>query len=101
MNRFSNNLNKYFVGKTWRQNNSEAFPRDIDFDYDVEYIRDRQIQGTPVDSQPEKGTLPSALQLREDFRRELEYVVRLNGIDYVWIYRVLDTRADDAPAETQ
>ena len=43
----------------------------------------------------------TSLQLREDFRCELEYVVRLNGIDYVWIYRVLDTCSDDAPAETQ
>ena len=101
VSRFSGNLNKYFVGKTWKQNKSETFPHNIDFDYDVEYVRDRQIQGTPVDSHPEKGTPASALQLREDLHRELEHVVRLNGIDYVWIYRVLDTRTDDVPVETQ
>lgn len=100
VSRFSNNLNKYFVGKTWQRSNRETFPRYIDFDYDVEYVRDRQIQGKPVDAHPEKGTPPSVLQRHRDFHREREHVVRLNGIDYVWIYRVLDTRADDVPAET-
>lgn len=100
VSRFSNNLNKYFVGKTWKRSNNETFPRNIDFDYDVEYVRDRQIQGTPVDSRPEKGTPPSVLQFRRTLPRELEHVVRLNGVDYVWIYRVLNTHDTDAPAET-
>lgn len=95
------NVNKYFVGRTWKQSKSETFPHNIDFDYDVEHIRDRQIQGTPVDSHPETGTPSFLLQLDRDIPRELERVVRLNGIDYVWIYRMLDTRAEDVPAKTQ
>lgn len=98
---FSNNLNKYFVGKAWTRSSSDAFPNRIDFDYDVEYVRGRQIQGTPVDSHLEKDTLPSILQLHTDFRRELEHVVRLNGIDYVWIYRVLKTHSNNIPVETR
>ena len=101
LSRFSGNLSRYFVGRPWMRNNSEPFPRNIDFDYDVEYVRDRQIQGTPMDSHSEKGTPASVLQLRGGLQRQLEHVVQLNGVDYVWIYRVLDTRADDAPAETE
>ena len=101
VSRFSSNLNKYFVGKTWKQNKRETFPQNIDFDYEIEYVRDRQIQDTPVDAIPKNGRPPSALQLLKDLHRELEYVVRLNGIDYVWIYRVFDTRANAVPAETQ
>ena len=92
VSRFSGSLNKYFVGKTWLRRRSQTLEKNVDFDYDVEYVRDRQIQGTPVDTTPENGTPPSALQLREDFHRELEYVVQLNGVDFVWIYRVLNTR---------
>ncbi len=101
VSRFSGHLNKYFVGKIWRQNTRTPLPRNIDFDYEVEYVRDRQIQGTPVDAIPKNSLPPSALQLREDFHRELEYVVRLNRVDFVWIYRVLDTRQNAVPAETQ
>ena len=101
VSRFSSNLNKYFVGKTWRRRNSETFPHNIDFDYDVEYVRGRQIQGSSVDPLPEGGKPSSVLQPRSDLHRELEHVVRLNGIDYVWIYRVLDTRGKNVPAVTQ
>lgn len=101
LSRFSNNLKRYFVGKTWRRSNSETLPRNINFDYDVEYVRGRQIQGTAIDSHPETGTPSSALQLQRDIPRELEHVVRLNGIDYVWIYRALNTYPDDAPPSIQ
>ena len=100
LSRFSSNLNKYFVGNTWRRRNSDTFRHNIDFDYDVEYVRGRQIQGTPVDRLPEGGNPPSVLLRRSDLHRELEHVVRLNGVDYVWIYRVRNTRADEIPAET-
>ncbi len=101
VSRFSGNLNKYFVGKIWRQNTHMSLQRNIDFDYEVEYVRDKQIQGTPVDAIPKNSLPPSALQLHKDFHRELEYVVRLNGVDFVWIYRVLDKRQNAVPAETQ
>ena len=92
LSRFSGNLNKYFVGNTSKRRNRGIFRSNIGFDYDVEYVRDRQIQGTPVDAHPENGTPSNVLQFRSDLHRELERVVRLNGIDYVWIYRVLNTR---------
>ncbi|MDE0018639.1 MAG: glycosyltransferase family 39 protein [Candidatus Poribacteria bacterium] len=101
VSRFSGGLNEYFVGKTGRRRNSQTLEKNIDFDYDVEYVRDRQIQGTPVDAPPEEGVPSNVLQLRNALARELEHVVQLNGIDYVWIYRVLDTRANAVPAETQ
>lgn len=100
LSQFSGNLSRSFVGKTWGRSNSETFQRNIDFDYNVEYVRDRQIQGLPVDAHPENGTPSTVLQFRSDLHRELEHVVQLNGIDYVWIYRVLNTRTDDVPAET-
>ena len=87
---FSDNLNKYFVGKTWLRNRKTLWSN-IDLDYDVEYSRIRQIQGTPIDSHPKHGVPPVALQFRNTLPRELEHVVKLNGVDYVWIYRVLKT----------
>lgn len=90
VSRFSTGLNKYFVGKIWKRNRKTQL-RDIDLDYDVEYSRIRQIQGDPIDSHPKHGTPAAVLQLQNTFARELECVVRLNGVDYVWIYRVLNT----------
>ena len=87
---FSDNLNKYFVGKTWLRNRKTLWSN-IDLDYDVEYSRIRQIQGTPIDSHPKRGVPPVALRFRNTLPRELEHVVKLNGVDYVWIYRVLKT----------
>lgn len=90
VSQFSTNLNKYFIGKTWKRNR-ETQLSNIDFDYDVEYSRIRQIQGEPIDSHPKHGIPSTALQLRNTLPRELEHVVKLNGVDYVWIYRVLKT----------
>lgn len=92
VSQFSSNLNKYFVGNTFKRRNRVTFQRAIDFDYDVEYVRDRQIQGTPMDAHPENGTPSNVLQFRSDLHREIEQIVRFNGINYVWIYRVLNTR---------
>lgn len=80
---FATSLDKYFVGETLNQHTNAAF------DYDVEYIRVRQIQGVPIDSLPTRATPAIALQLRKTSPRELEHIVQLNGVDYVWIYRVL------------
>ena len=84
---FSYDLAHYFVGHTDRRN--FAGDVDRDFDYDVEYLYDKQIYGTPVDPPPVDNIEPSAWQPSQELSRELEHVVRLNGIDYVWIYRIL------------
>lgn len=99
VSRFSNNLKKYFVGKTWQRGKMEILPHGINFDYDVEYVRDIQIRGTPLDAAPEKSTPSSVLQLSSDLNRELEHVVQLNGVDYVWIYSVFDKRSNAVPME--
>lgn len=81
---FCKDFAHYFIGNARIDDSPNA-------DYDVEYLYDKQIQGIPVDthSNPVKGL--SSGQHEEEGPRELEHVVRLNGIDYVWIYRVLDS----------
>ena len=84
---FTHDLAHYFVGHTTRRNLASNTRQD--FDYDVEHLYDKQIDGFPVDPPPMDTIPPFAWRLtQEDFSRELEHVVRLNGIDYVWIYRV-------------
>lgn len=83
---FSKDLAHYFVGEAKRHYNSEISPPD--FDYDVEYLYDRQMQGIPVDSHPKGALPPSRLRFSKIVPRKLEHVIHLNGIDYVWIYRV-------------
>ena len=84
---FTQDLAQYFVGHTARRGSTTA-PR-LDFDYEVEHLYDKQIQGTPVDSPPEDDIQPSMWQPSQELSRKLEHVVRLNGIDYVWIYRLI------------
>ena len=60
---------RYFIGQThWADAGREVAP-----DYEVVHIRDSQIGWVP-----QTGTLNG----------ELEHVITLNGIDYVWIYRI-------------
>ena len=98
VSRFSSDLNKYFVGKTWQRNRRTQLSN-IDLDYDVEYSRIRQIQGKSIDLHPSHGIPEVALLFRHPLPRELEHVVKLNGVDYVWIYRVLKT--DEAKTNNQ
>lgn len=98
---FSSTLNKYFYGKTWRMDSTEIQFNNVAFDYDVEYVRGRQIQGVPMDSPPEKGVPPAAFQLNNALPRELEHVVQLNRVNYVWIYRVLTPRTRAAPVKRE
>ena len=59
----------YFIGQTrWTDANGEGTS-----DYEVVHIRDSQVGRVP-----QIGTLNG----------ELEHVITLNGIDYVWIYRI-------------
>lgn len=85
---FSRDLEYYLVGKTlppFGPNHDYIG----DFDYDVEHLYDKQIQGTPVDPSPIDNIQTSKRQPSAKYNRELEQVIRLNGIDYVWIYRIL------------
>ena len=90
---FATGLDKYFVGDTSRRHTRDI----VTFDYYVEYIRLRQIQGIPIDSLPTGGAPAAALQLRNVLLRKLEHVIQLNGVDYVWIYRVLTPPASSVP----
>ena len=59
----------YFIGQThWADAGEAVVP-----DYEVVHIRDSQVGRVP-----QTGTLNG----------ELEHVITLNGIDYVWIYRI-------------
>ena len=60
---------QYFIGQThWADAGEVVVP-----DYEVVHIRDSQVGRVP-----QTGTLNG----------ELEHVITLNGIDYVWIYRI-------------
>lgn len=84
--RFGGFFQHYFVGQTQiRELTPALYPIP---DYDVVYIRDKQIDGIPQDAPPPNGIPADSLQLTDDLPHQLEHVVRLNGIDYVWIYRV-------------
>lgn len=84
--RFGSFFQHYFIGQTQVRKATQALYRIPD--YDVVYIRDKQIDGIPRDAPPQNGIPADSLQLTDDLPRQLEHVVRLNGIDYVWIYRV-------------
>lgn len=81
---FCKDFAHYFVGDARIGNSSNA-------NYDIEYLRDKQIQGAPVDMHPNPVRISSPSQNEGEMARELEHVVTLNGIDYVWIYRVLNS----------
>ena len=84
--RFGGFFQHYFIGQTQVREATQAlYPIP---DYDVVYIRDKQVDGIPRDAPPPNGIPTDSLQLTDDLPRQLENVVRLNGIDYVWIYRV-------------
>ncbi len=62
-------VQRYFRGHVFRANREvKVIP-----DYEIVYIRDAQVERVP-----QTGT----------FNGKLEHVITLNGIDYVWIYRV-------------
>ena len=84
---FSRDLKKYFVGNTILQNTGDKTQTD-NINYDIEYLRDKQTEGIPVDG-PVNYRRSAYLQPGVKLNRELEHIVHLNGINYVWIYRVI------------
>lgn len=86
----SKEFGHYFVGNTLqRHHHTETNSRD--FDYDIEYLRDKQLgEEIPIDA-PDNYQIHDFLRFGIKLPRKLEHVVTLNGIDYVWIYRVLNS----------
>ena len=84
---FTYDLAFYFDGFATRR--GVTWNTQLKYHYDVEHLYDRQIYGTPVDSPPASPTQLTVWQESQELKRELKHVVCLNGIEYVWIYRVL------------
>lgn len=61
-------LDYYFQGKTYQRGSDLK----LSPDYEVAYIRDVQINSVHL----------------SDIEGTLEHIIRLNGIDYVWIYKI-------------
>ena len=70
-------------------------PSAPNFEYDLEYLYDKQIQWTPMDTASNPDNASTTQQSESEVPRELEHVVSLNGIDYVWIYRVIKPAPTD------
>ena len=81
---FCKDFAHYFVGDARIYHSPNA-------DYDVEYLYDKQIQGVPMDMHRNPVSISAVSQGERGMPRELEHVVTLNGIDYVWIYRVINS----------
>ena len=89
---FCKDFAHYFVGETGYYSNNSLSPN---FDYDLEYLYDKQILRTPMDTSEDTTYRTKALQREQAVPRELEHVIRLNGVDYVWIYRMIKPEPTD------
>ena len=87
----------YFVGEARIYYNYD--PSAPNFDYDLEYLYDKQIQSSPTDTHIKPTNNPNGKENKNEVLRELEHIVNINGIDYVWIYRVVkpDSKKDIKP----
>ena len=102
---FCKDLEHYFVGDAFPREKQSETTTTRDFDYDIEYLSDKQLtEIVPMDAsedyQPHHFLLPGTKLSRDP---KPEHVVRLNGIDYVWIYRLLKsspTVDTEAPRQT-
>ncbi len=79
---FSEDMESYLIKKTSRQEYET-------YDYEVEHLYDKQTLGPPVDPPPKEAYPADMWRPTGEDDRKLEHVVRLNGINYVWIYRIL------------
>ena len=93
---FSKDFGNYFVGDML-QRHQQTHETSHDFDYEIEYLRDKQVAGKIPRDAPENYKIHDFLRPGRNLQRELEHVVTLNGIDYVWIYRILDSPPENAP----
>ena len=83
----------YFAGEARIYYNDD--PPDPNFDYDLEYLYDKQIQHNPADTLIKHTKNPKKQQDKEVIHRELEHIIRLNGVNFVWIYRVIKPETTD------
>ena len=83
----------YFVGETRIYYNDDS--PDPNFDYDLEYLYDKQIQDNPTDTLIKPTKNRKKQDEKEVVSRELEHIIRLNGVNYVWIYRVIKPEPTD------
>lgn len=84
---FSKDFDNYFVGNALQRNSQNKTAPRSNFDYDIEYLRDKQVAGRIPMNAPENDFFDPGVKLSR--APEPEHVVNLNGIDYVWIYRIL------------
>lgn len=89
---FCKDFAPYFIGQSGYY---KYDPSTHNFDYDLEYLYDRQIIHTPMDASEDTTYRSKALKREQGVRRELEHIVSLNGIDYVWIYRMIKSIPTD------
>lgn len=90
----SRNFGRYFDGNTFvRDSDRVASYRNVD--YDIEYLHDKQVNGTPIDA-PASHRRNANLRQNDELPRVLEHIIELNGINYVWIYRVLYASSEGA-----
>lgn len=80
----------YFIGQTHVREPSLHLPTfsNQQPDYDIIYIRDKQVDGIPLDNPPINGLVMEPLPLTEEKTHKLEHVVSINGTNYAWIYRI-------------
>lgn len=71
-------------------------PSAPNFDYDLEYLYDKQIQDNPIDTLIKPTKIRKKQEDKEVVSRELEHIIRLNGVNYVWIYRVIKPEPTDS-----
>ena len=89
---FCKDFAHYFVGEA---ENYEDDPSNLNFDYDLEYLYDKQIQQNPTDTHIKSINNRKKQQNKIAVPRELEHIIRLNGVDYVWIYRMIKPEPTD------
>ena len=65
------------------------------FDYDLEYLYNKQIQRNPTDTHIKSTNHGTKQHSKKAVSRELEHIIRLNGVDYVWIYRMIKPESID------
>jgi len=97
---FSKDFGNYFLGHM-QQRHEPSHETSLDYDYDIEYLRDKQVAGKIPRDAPENYKIHSFLSPGIKIPREIEHVVTINGIDYVWIYRVLDSPPNGNDPETK
>lgn len=61
----------------------------------MEYLYDKQIQHNPTDTHIKPNKNSKKQENKKAVPRELEHIIRLNGIDYVWIYRIIKPEPTD------